>query len=260
MKVRSLLFLLLLPALTVSVQADWRADLSPPTPGAFPPLRAVDLVYQCGWAGLSAGQIEVDFSRSGPGICLLKAKASTAGLARALWRLDATHEARADLPTIRPLTVRQKEVYRSQTIKTDLVFDDSGVDRLRESTNDKIPAKRKRYDFENLYDLQTALLYVRSQKLQTGQVCHLVVYPATSPYLATITVLGRERTKVKAGSYPAIKLDLRLQKVTGELTLEPHGKFKHATGWLSDDEDRIPLKLNAQIFVGTVWLDLQKVD
>jgi hypothetical protein len=182
------------------------------------------------------------------------------GLARALWRLDATHEARANILTLKPLSVRQREIYRAQTIRTDLDFDDAGVERFRQSTNDKNTARRKRYDFPDLYDLQTALLYVRSQKLETGQTYKIVVYPATSPYLATVTVLGRERIKVKAGSYPAIKVDLRLEKVTGDMTLEPHGKFKRATGWLSDDGDRLPLRMNAQIFVGTVWVELEKVE
>ena len=44
------------------------------------------------------------------------------------------------------------------------------------------------------------------------------------------------------------------------MKLEPHGKFKHATGWLSDDADRLPLRMNAQIFVGSVWVELQKVE
>jgi hypothetical protein len=87
-----------------------------------------------------------------------------------------------------------------------------------------------------------------------------VVYPGTAAYLATVTVLGRERIKVPAGSYPAIKVDLRLEKVTGDMKLVPHGKFKHATGWLSDDGDRLPLRMNAQIFVGSVWVELAKVE
>jgi len=240
--------------------ADWREELSAPEPGGFPPLRPVKLEYQCGWAGLTAGTVEAAFSRPSEGVCELEAEAETTGLARALWRLDATHEARADVETLRPLAVRQKEVYRAQTIRTELDFDDAGVERLRESTNDKNPARRKRYEFRDLFDLQTALLFLRSQKLQTGQVCRMVVYPATAPYLATVTVLGRERIKVKAGSYPAIKVDLKLEKVTGEMKLEPHGKFKRATGWISDDGDRIPLRMNAQIFVGSVWVELEKVE
>jgi hypothetical protein len=238
--------------------ADWQETLSSPEPGAFPPLHSVTLNYECGWAGLTAGRVDAQFLRIDGDTCELDATAATTGLARALWRMDATHEARGNVDTLKPLSVSQKEVYRSQTIRTELNFDDDGVDKLRESTNDKKPAKRRRYDFPNLYDLQTALLYVRSQKLADGDVYRIVVYPATAPYLATVTVLGHEKIKVKAGTYPAIKIDLRLEKVMGDMTLAPHSKFKRGTGWLSDDADRIPLLLNAQIFVGTVWVELAK--
>jgi hypothetical protein len=243
-----------------TLRADWQAGLSSPAPGDFPPLRPVKLQYECGWAGLTAGRVDAEFSRPSAGSCVLDATAATSGLARALWRLDAVHEARGDVVAIRPVSVRQKEVYRSKTIQTDLDFDDSGVERLRSSTDDKNPARKKHYDFPNLYDLQTALLYVRSQRLDDGNVYRFVVYPATAPYLATVTVLGREKVRVKAGAFPAIKLDLRLEKVTGDMRLAPHGKFKRATGWLSDDKDRIPLQMNAQLFIGAVWLELAKLE
>lgn len=239
---------------------DWRNDLSAPEPGGFPPLRPVKLYYQCGWAGLSAGEVEALFTRPDSDVSELQVTAATTGIARALWRIDATHESRVNVETLTPLDVRQKEVYRAQTIRTDLDFDPHGVVRFRESTAEKQPARRKRFDFPDLYDLQTALLYVRSQKLEEGKVYRIVVYPATNPYLATVTVLGRDEVRVKAGKYPAIKLDLRLQKIMPDMSLAPHGKFKRATAWLSDDADRLPLKILAQIFVGSVWAELDKVE
>ncbi len=41
------------------------------------------------------------------------------------------------------------------------------------------------------------------------------------------------------------------------LELEPHKKFKRAFAWLSDDRDRMLLKIEAEIFVGSVWCELQ---
>ena len=256
---RLALILLITAGIGIS-RAGWQEQLSAPEPGGFPPLRPVKLEYLCGWAGLKAGEVEARFSRPGPEICELEVKGGTTGLARALWRLDATHHAHGSVLTLKPLAVRQEEVYRWQTVRTELDFDDTGVTRLRESTAEKFPARRKHYDFPDLFDLQTALLFVRSQKLLTGEVYRMVVFPATNPYLATVTVLDRERIKVRAGSYPAIKVDLRLEKVTPDMKLEPHGKFKRGTGWISDDQDRLPLRLNAQIFVGTVWAELVKVE
>jgi len=78
--------------------------------------------------------------------------------------------------------------------------------------------------------------------------------------LATLTVLGRETISVHAGSYRAIKIDLHLNKIGKNLELEPHKKFRRATLWVSDDSDRILLRVEAQIFVGTVFADLQSVE
>jgi hypothetical protein len=86
-----------------------------------------------------------------------------------------------------------------------------------------------------------------------------VVYPATSAYLATVTVVGREKISVHAGTYNAIKLDLQLKRVGKHFELEPHRKFRRATIWVSDDAERLPLRIEAQIFVGTVWAELQSV-
>ncbi len=240
--------------------ADWRADLSPPGPGPFPPLREVKLSYECGWAGIKAGEVVAQFSHPAPEECTLTGSAATTGLARMLWRMDATHEAHGNPLTLTPLSVRQVEVYHYQTISTALDYDDQGVARLRASTAEKNPAKRKRFDFPGLHDLQTALLYIRSQPLKNGDIYRLAVYPGTAAYLATVTVEGRDRIKVKAGSYPAIRMDLKLEKIMPDMTLAPHGKFKRATAWISDDSDRLPLRMNAQIFVGSVWVELAKVE
>jgi Protein of unknown function (DUF3108) len=86
-----------------------------------------------------------------------------------------------------------------------------------------------------------------------------VVYPATNAYLATATVLGREKISVRSGGYKAIKIDLQLKKVAKDLQLEPHRKFRRATIWVSDDADRIVLRIEAQVFVGTVFAELQSI-
>jgi hypothetical protein len=87
-----------------------------------------------------------------------------------------------------------------------------------------------------------------------------VVYPATSAYLATVTVLGHERFTGPSGTYNAIKLDLQLNKIGKNRELEPHRKFRRATVWISDDPDRLLLRIQAQIFVGSVFADLQSVE
>jgi hypothetical protein len=247
-------------ASSVLARADWQQQLTPSAPGPFPLPRPMSAFYRCSWSGLSAGELNVAFSRAKGDVLQLEGKGGTTGLARTLWRMDVTHSAQADAGSLQPLNMLQVETYRAETLRTELKFDEKGVARLRENKPaDKNPPKWKRFDFPNLRDLHTAWFFIRSQKLQTGQTLNLVVYPAADPYLATVRVLGREKIKVRAGTYPAIKLDLKLQKITRELALEPHGKFKRATGWISDDGDRMLLKVQAEIFVGSVSVELDRV-
>jgi hypothetical protein len=120
--------------------------------------------------------------------------------------------------------------------------------------------KEKRLKLPNVFDLQTALFYVRSQRLLPGESYRFVVYPSTSPYYVEIEVLGREKLKVESGAYEAIKCAVRLQRLTKKLALEPYKKFKRAYAWVSDDRDRLLLKIEAEVFVGSVWAELQSVE
>ena len=258
--IRPALFLFAFSIGLAPLRADWQQQLSPATPGDFPPPRAMTATYRGGWSGVTAAHVEVVYSRPSAGVVQLDAKGSTSGMARALWRVDATHSARADAETLRPLSMWQFETYRAQTIRTNLDFDQTGVTKLRETKpDDKTPPRAKRFDYPNLFDMNTAVLFLRSQKLQPGQTFNLLVYPASSPYLATLRVLGREKIKVRAGLFPTVKIDLKLQKINKDFVAEPYTRLRRATAWISDDADRIPVKIAAEIFVGSVWVELDRV-
>ena len=156
--------------------------------------------------------------------------------------------------------MHQVDQVRSKTVTTDLTFARDSVERIRTDTKThKIP-KPKSFSFAGgVFDMHSALLYLRSQALREGDVYRVVVYPATNPYLATLTVSARETITVGAGTYPAIKLDVQLSKIGKELELEPHKKFRRASVWLSDDPDRLLLRIEASIFVGKVFTELQSV-
>jgi hypothetical protein len=170
------------------------------------------------------------------------------------------HHAVADGQTLRPVEARQTENYRSKQVATHLTFTNNGVTSVRtEVHGGPASTKTRQFDFSNLFDLHSAMLYLRSQPLKEHSVHRVVVYPGTNAYLATITVVGREKVTIRAGTYNAIKLDLQLSRVGKHLELEPHRKFRRATIWVSDDPDRILLRIEAQIFVGTVFAELQSI-
>jgi hypothetical protein len=240
---------------------DWQATLSKDPPGNFPPLPPLHGKYVFGWSGFTAATAEVHFSLVGADRCQIEGSGRTVGLARALWRYDVNYRAQAQTSTLRPIESTEVDTYRAKKITDHLVFTGTGVRRRRLEM--PVPAagqsKPKDWNFPNLFDLQTAALYLRSQPLQPKSVYQLVVYPATNAYLATATVLDHDKISVRAGSYNAIKVDLQLKKIGKNLELQPHKKFRRATIWISDDSDRLVLRIEAQVFIGTVFAELQSV-
>lgn len=238
---------------------SWEATLTKDPPGNFPDLRPLRTTYHFGWSGFTAGTGDIRFSKIPGKRFQLEANGGTSGLVRALWKLDATYHGVANAETLRPIESKQVEAYRHKKIVTELKFSDSGVSRVRNEGSPNESPKPRPFNFPGLFDLHSAMLYLRSQPLSDHSVYRLVIYPATSAYVTTLTVLGRERITVHAGSYNAIKFDLQLKRIGKTFELEPHRKFRRATIWISDDENRIPLRIEAQIFVGTVFGELQSV-
>jgi hypothetical protein len=260
LRVLALVLLLAGDVAAATTVVDWQRTLTTGGPGTFPRLRPLTATYHFGWAGFTAATGEVRITEGPDDRFQLDGSGHTIGLVRALWKMDATQHAVSDATTLRPITVEQMEKIRSKTMVTKLTFNASGVTRTRQEVRDGAEEpKVRQFEFPNLFDLHSAMLYVRSQSLADRSVQRIVVYPASSAYLATITVIGHEKVSIRAGSFEAIKLDLQLSKVGKNNQLEPHRKFRRATVWVSDDRDRLLLKIDAQIFVGSVFAELQSV-
>ena len=245
---------------TLLLGANWEATLSKEPAGNFPELRPLRASYRFGWSGLTAATGDVHFSKPAGDKFQFDGTGRTIGFVRALWKLDVNHRAIANAETLHPIETQQTENYRSKKIVTNLTFATAAVTRTRiEGEGAAAKTTTRQFSFPNLFDLHSAALYLRSQPLKDRSVYRIVVYPATNAYLATLTVVGREKISLHAGTYSAIKLDLKLKRIGKHFELEPHKKFRRASIWVSDDAERLLLRIEAQIFVGTVFAELQSV-
>lgn len=247
-------FLLVAPALAAP---EWASLLSQQPRGPFPELRPAHAIYSFGWSGITAATAEISLLRPSPDMSVLEAHGRTVGLARALWGFDVTYRSVVDAKSAFPVETHQDETARGKRVVTDLKFSRAGVTRTRAEA--QRPMTTKWFGLPDLHDLDSAIFYLRSQPLRQNEVYRLAVYPTSSAYLATATVLDRRPVHVPAGSYSAIRLDLKLQRIGKKGKLEPHRKFKRATAWISDDSDRLPLRIDAEIFIGTVTAELESV-
>ena len=177
---------------------------------------------------IGGGVAEAVLTRVRRDVMQLEVSGGSTGLIRKLWRLDATHEETSQISTLRPLRFKQVEDYYWGRLTTDATYAGKSVTYLRHYGMDPPAAweKEQVFSYPGMRDLWTALLYIRSQKLDEGDEYNFVAFPANAPYLATVKVLGKETIHVHAGKYNALKFEIHLQKIMPDLTLQPHPKFK----------------------------------
>lgn len=248
-----------LPAI---LHADWRSSLSPDTAGPFPSIRPFDAEFKIGWTDIEAGRARVRVSAEGADTLHLSASGGTSGLARMLWQLDASLDSTTSRNGFRTVYSLQKEIYAARSILTQIVSRPDGIWRLRENIPPgENPARWKQVRISPLRDLFSGMLFIRSQSLRPGDTVSTIIFPGDSPFFVEIKSLGTESITVAGTTREALKLDLRLHRINLKMDarLEPHGKFRSGTVWLSNDADRIPLRAEMDLFIGYVFAELNSV-
>ena len=169
----------------------------------------------------------------------------------------------ADRHTLRPVRFEQRQETSGKRTYTRVEFTPS--EAIRSNADPRVtpadPAKAvpRHFPYPGMFDMHSALLYLRSLPLADGDERIFPVVASNTPYLVTIKVLDHERIKTRAGEYPAVRCSLSLQKINKHGELEAHKSFKSARAWISDDSDRLLLKIETEVFIGSVNLELDKV-
>ena len=245
-------------ALSVCESAEpWSDRIRPAVPGPFPLVRPFSGEFRFGWSDIGAASAKARLWYSGDSI-FVEIEGGTDGLARALWQLDARHKAVILKEGLKPVAFEQLEKYAKKRVRTEAVFKPDGLWRIRAVTpGPKDVAKWKRIKVEPVRDIISAMLFIRSQVLNDGDTIGVVAFPGDAPFLVEVTVARHEQIRVAGVSRKAIKLDFQIQRIEEKKhRLAPHGKFRSGSVWLSDDENRIPLRAEVDVFIGYVYGEL----
>lgn len=236
----------------------WQDDVRAIRPGTTPPPPS-DLTarYVFGWSGIEAAEAEVKLRRGDGGMWVATVQGGTTGFARSLWKLDADYEAFLSEQDWRSVTSRLVERYARYTTDEKTEFRPGGARSWRESTKEGAkPPKWKNFYVPGLRDIAAALLLARSQPLANGDCITLAVFPGQWMYLVRIKVEGRGKIRWQGKNRDVIRATLQIDSINKDYTLSPHRKFQRGTVWVSDDDLRIPLRVEVKVFVGHVFAEL----
>lgn len=247
--------LLLIPLLQAA--PAWQGELTSPEPGPFAKLPPTSLDMTLSWKGaVDSGKIRMEFDppdAKKSGVYVVRSASSSMGAASILFPYQSYFWSELDPSSLRPQVFHATETDKKENVTTTVKHlggrvESTEITKLSKSGTTK--QKDRVFKFTPVFDIFSAMLHVRSQKLDAGDKITLVLHPFDTPYLMRVNIVGRE----VHNNRNTIRMTLGLQKIDRKtLELLPYKKLKRdVTLWLSDDADRIPVELRAEAFIGDV--------
>jgi len=250
--------------------AAWDAGLTPVASVPFAAIDPFEATYRFGWEGVSAGGASVrvvgtdSSGNSDPTNSSRRRIVASGGpneWVRKLWNYHANYQGEAGINGQVPSWFHMDESLTKQMMVSDALFTPGAVFACHRFTTESKPWLHT--PLPGIRDLFAAMLFVRSQPLNTKDHLRLTSFPDRNPYLVDLTVVEHDTINIMGRELKAIRFDLRIQTIEtmgpniGRLA--PHKKFRSGRVWMSDDNRRLPLKAEVDVFIGSVFAELVKI-
>lgn len=178
-------------------------------------------------------------------------KGSSSGAVRIFYKVDNLYETYFDKEKIVPNKFIRQITESNYSKNKVLIFDnDKGIVTINDLKNNQV--KQEKYDIQ-VQDMLSAFYYLRTKSAEDfkiGEFLSVNVFMDDEIYPFKLKVNGREKIKTKFGRVNAIKLTPYVQK--GRI----FKKSESVTMWVSDDDNLIPLSIQAELVVGKLKIDL----
>lgn len=176
----------------------------------------------------------------------------TTGLARLFFRVDDYYDSIFEQHVVRPLhfirNINEGGYTKHVTIDFDHTNKVCTVNNLKKSTLDVAPIE------PNVQDLISAFYFLRNHfdlsDIQTGEFAAINIFYDLSNFVFKFKFLGRQNLNTKFGTVSCLKF--RPYVESGRVFSKEEG----LTLWISDDENKIPIRLAADLRVGSIDADL----
>ena len=202
----------------------------------------------------SYATLEVDETRlNDRPVYHIKGRGKSTGLLSLFFKVDDDYQTYIDKRTGKPYKFIRKIYEGGYTKDLEIDFDhsDNKAHVLNKETN-----TRKSYSVpENVHDMLSSFYYIRNQidsdDLKPGKEMRLNMFIDDENIDFKLVFLGREVIKTKFGKVATLKF--RPYVLAGRVFKEKES----LTFWVSDDKNKIPVKIEADLAVGSLDADLE---
>jgi hypothetical protein len=213
--------------------------------------------YQASWNGIPVATADVRTSPlwvDGKKVLQVDVEARTQKVLDLVWKMRDSLQSVFEAETFRPKQFAFRQRENSRSTNTNALYDQTE----KKWTFSRVRGKetsRFEIDSSNTLDPITAAYLIRSLDFKVGDQLRAYVFGAKDRYLVTLDVVGRETVTTQAGTFDAYRITPRLQNLTKSGRAD---KTRQATLWVSADSRRLPVKLQSQSFVGSVYMEMVK--
>ncbi|HEU4733502.1 MAG TPA: DUF3108 domain-containing protein [Kofleriaceae bacterium] len=219
------------------------------------------MAFEVRLAGILAGEAQLAVGQlgdyEGHRAVVVKSRAETAGAAALLKHIVDEATTVVDMDTGRPLSVEtyveQGDAKTTATAK----FTGNIAEITYNRSGDKAPRVIK-VDFGKIrvHDAHSAMAQVRGWRATPGATRSVLVVGGRRLWRVDVTYVGEDTIGSAIGNRRAVHFTGASYRTRGDLTPETDKPSRTFSVWLSDDADRVPLKVTARTELGDIVMDL----
>ena len=211
-----------------------------------------------GDARLAVGQVgQFDGHRA----VIVRSRAETAGAAALLAKVVDEATTVIDLDSGRPLKLDTYVVLHGKTTTAEATFDGRIANVAYHRGNDPHPhVFHIDFGAMTVYDTHSAMAQLRGWRAKPGAERTVFVVGGRRLWRVDVRYVGSETIGCVLGNRRAVRFDGASYRARGNFALEGTRPARTFSVWLSDDADRVPLKMIAKTELGDVTMDLVSYD
>ncbi len=218
------------------------------------------LVYRLHYGFITAGEAVVrvqdhSVKVKGKDCYDLNIQGRTTGAFAAAMRVEDEWQSYVDKKTLQPVQCEREIIESSYYLREKVEFN-KNVAKVTWNKRDKVKKHEKYKIVSEVYDIVSAYYHLRNidfDNMNKGDKVSVKTFFEDKMYDFQVEYRGKDKIRTKLGKMNAIKLRPIMpdnELFDGEDSIN---------FWLSDDKNRIPLKVKAEMFVGAVEVDIKKV-
>ncbi len=209
-------------------------------------------VYNLYWSGIRAGKATMVFKDTPDGV-VIKSHATSAPIISIFYRVDDVAQSTlysSGYPNNYKLKVREGRHRKNKAVFFG-TMPAKGPQKV--IYNDRLKKKTKEFYLEKqAFDPLSAFYEIRKRPLKVGSSEYLDIFDSKKLWNVEVQVLRKESIKMPSGEFNTIVIKPLLKsegifKKKGEIYI-----------WLTDDEKKIPVKVQSKVKIGSITAKLVK--